>query len=297
MIKNKYLLTGSILLAFLLFVMYVGPKLPIVDTKLEGERLYFPENGKFQKAPYAPSERQWFGSDRDGRDIFSLIVMGTKETILLIFGITILRYLIAIPLGLSGYKNKGIMSKLIYGWHKLLSSLPTIFVAIIILNMPFLVYAEHRMYWAILALALLEVGRVSYIIQQQAHLISKKPYMDAGITIGMKPVNILKNYYLPNLAPDIATNFCLDIGRVALLMGQLAIFGIFMKVDFVQVGYGVSEIVNTSLEWGTMMKEARKDVVTAFWIPFYPALALAYIIFTFNILGEGLRRFFNRHLE
>ncbi|MCR2821789.1 ABC transporter permease [Lederbergia panacisoli] len=295
--RNKYLITGSILLAFLLAVMFIGPYMPFVDTKLEPERLYFPENGKFQKAPFAPSERQWLGSDRDGRDIFSLLVMGARETMLLIFGITILRYLIAIPLGLSGYKNKGILPKIINGWHKLFSSLPIIFIAIIMLNMPFLVFSEHRMYWAILTIALVEVGRVSYIIQQQAYLISKKPYMDAGITLGMKPVNLLKNYYLSNLAPDIATNFCLDVGRVALLMGQLAIFGIFMKVDFVQVGYGVTEIVNTSLEWGTMMRESRKDVVTAFWIPFFPALALAYVIFTFNILGEGLRRFFNRHLE
>jgi len=295
--RNYHLWIGGVMALLLMMLAVAGPHLPFVDSKLEPQRLLFPQGGGVMKAPFPPSEQFPLGSDRDGRDMLSMLVLGARETLLLILGITLIRYLIAVPLGLLGYKNKGFLSVLIHGWNQLFSSLPVIFMAILLLSLPlFLVYNENRFYWVIAIIALVDVGRVSYVVQQQAHQLSKKPFMEAGITLGVRPFGMLKNYYLTNLAPEIATNFCIDIGRVALLIGQLAIFKIFVSQEFVQTAYGMMELVNTSLEWGTIIKDARRDVLKAFWIPFFPALALAYTIFTFNILGEGLRKYFNRHM-
>lgn len=295
--KNKLLIVGIILSAFLFIIMFAGPYLPFVDSELEAKRLYFPEPRKVMTAPFPPSEKHIFGSDRDGRDLLSLLVMGTKETLIFILGVTILRYVIAVPLGMLGYKNKGLFSWIIQGWHKFFSSMPSNLIVIIILNLPFLLYSNHRFLWAFLIIALFEVGRVSHIIQQQSYLLSKRPFIETAVTIGVKPFSILKNHYLPNLFPEIITNFCLDIGRVALIIGQLAILNIFLTIEMVQLNYGFSHIVNTSLDWPSMMSNTRQDIRSAFWIPFFPALAITFTIMTFTILGEGLRKHFNRHLH
>ncbi|MBS4202511.1 ABC transporter permease [Lederbergia citrea] len=294
--NNKPLIVGLILSAVLFFIMFAGPYLPFVDTELEAKRLYYPEKGKIETAPFSPSERYILGSDRDGRDLFSMLILGAKNTIVFIIGIALLRYAIAVPLGMFGYKKKGIVSWIIQGWDKVFSSLPSNLLIIIILNLPFLLYSKDRLIWAFLIIALFDVGRVSQIVQQQSNQLSKKAFIETAKTIGVKPFSMLKNHYLPNLAPEIITNFCIDVGRVTLLIGQLAILNIFLKQELIQVNYGYSEIVNSSLDWPSIMTDTRKDIRSAFWIPFFPALALTYMILTFNMLGEGLRIYFNRHL-
>ncbi len=284
----------AVLLAFLTII---GPSLPFVDAELKGERVIFPGPGEIETAPFPPSDKFPLGSDREGRDLLSLLVVGAKDTFLLIFMIVIIRYVIAVPLGLLGMKNKGFFSWLNKWWNQLFSSFPVIFTTALLLCLPFLLFHEQRYYWSILIIALVEVGRVGFIIQQQAHTLSQKTFIEAGITIGVKPFKMLTSHYFPNLFPSIVVNFFIDAGRVIMLIGQLAILNIFISQELTQINYGQSEIFNTSVDWATLIREARKDVVTAFWIPFFPMLAIVISTLTFNILGEGLRKYFNRHMQ
>ncbi|MBP2243161.1 peptide/nickel transport system permease protein [Cytobacillus eiseniae] len=295
--KNYYLFIGLILASFFAFFTFFGAHLPFIDAELSGERVIFPGPGKIETAPFPPSDKFPLGSDREGRDLLSLLVIGAKDTFILIFMIVIIRYIVAIPLGLLGFRNKGFFSWLNKWWNQLFSSLPVIFTTALILCLPFLLFHEHRFYWTILIIALVEVGRVSLIIQEQAHTLSQKTFIEAGITIGVKPVKMMVSHYFPNLMPSIVVNFFIDAGRVAILIGQLAIINVFISQELLQVNYGQSQILNMSVDWGTLIREARRDVISAFWIPFFPMLAIVLSTVTFNILGEGLRQHFNRHTQ
>lgn len=292
MLKNKYLTIGTILLGLLLFMTFLGPMLPFVDNELKIERMKFSEDGGMRRAPIEPSEGFPLGTDREGRDILSMLIVGAKETLFLIFMITALRYVLAIALALLASKGTGIFYKILSVWNQVFSSLPTIFSAIIIVSIPYFVFNENRLAWFIVLVALIEVGKAGMIIQQQANSISKSAYVEAGITVGVGPMGLYSRYYLPNLLPEIFVNFCIDLGRTALLIGQLGIFGIFVSQQFLQTNYGSGEVLNTSINWATMIGAARNDIFLNFWIPFFPALALTIVIMIFNILGEGLRQHF-----
>ncbi|MEH7390527.1 ABC transporter permease subunit [Bacillus sp. JJ1503] len=295
--RNYYLIIGLIMASILAFFTIFGPSLSFVDSDLKGERVIFPGPGKISVAPFPPSDMFPLGSDREGRDLLSLLIMGAKDTFILIFSIVILRYIFAIPLGLLGMRNRGVISWLNKWWNQLFSSFPVLFTAALVLTLPFLLFHEHRYYWTIVIIALIEVGRVSFIIQQEAYGLSQKPFIEAGITIGVDPIKMLVSHYFPNLFPSIIVNFFIDAGRVAILIGQLAIINVFLTQDIVQVTYGYSELINTSIDWATLIREARKDVIRAFWIPFFPMLAIVISTLTFNILGEGIRQHFNRHIQ
>ncbi|MFE8697657.1 ABC transporter permease [Cytobacillus sp. FJAT-53684] len=295
--KNYYLMIGLIMTGMLALLTIFGESLPFVDAELKGERVIFPGPGKIETAPFPPSEKFPLGSDREGRDLLSLLVVGAKDTFFLIFIIVILRYALAIPLGLLGMKNKGFFSWLNKWWNQLFSSFPVIFTTALILCLPFLLFHEQRFYWSIFVIALVEVGRVSFIIQQEAHSLSQKSFIEAGVTIGVKPINMMLSHYLPSLLPSIWVNFFIDAGRVAMLIGQLAIINVFISQELIQINFGQSQIFNTSVDWATLIREARRDVITAFWIPFFPMLAIVLSTLTFNILGEGLRQHFNRHMQ
>ncbi|WP_077620517.1 ABC transporter permease [Bacillus sinesaloumensis] len=293
--RNWYLITGLFMLSILLFVTFVGPQIPYVKEGVEEGRIRFTDGSKeFIRAPFTPSQQPPFGSDHEGRDLLSLIVMGAKETLKVILGIVVLRYLIAIPLGLLATRKNNPFSWIVTAWNNIFSSIPIIFSALLLLAIPALVMNENRLWWSILLLALIEVGKVSHIIREETQRIAKKPYIEAGITIGMSPLRLAFGNILPNTYPSIIVNFFIDIGKTCLLIAQLGIFGVFLSQIFIQTNYGVGELVNTSLNWPTLLGQARRDIISSIWIPFWTCVAISLTMFTFTILGEGLRRYFDR---
>ncbi|WP_339148848.1 MULTISPECIES: ABC transporter permease subunit [unclassified Sutcliffiella] len=295
MLKNKALWTGGLFLLLLILVAAFGSYFPYVKEGLEEKRLIFPESGGLEKAPFAPSADFPLGSDHEGRNMVSLLVMGAKDTLLLIFLITTIRYLVGVMLGAIASLGGRFISNVLNVWDQIFSSMPVIFFAILAFNLPLLIYAENRFWIVIFSIALVEVGRVGVTTRDQLIHVKNKPYIDAARTVGVTNFGLAKNHYLPTLLPTMLVNYCFDIGRVALIIGQLGIFSIFITMQFVEVPPGgMFQLVNTSFNWPTILGDARKDIYTAVWIPAAAAFAIMYVILTFNILGEGLRRHFSR---
>lgn len=280
--------------AFLMIIMILGPFLPHIDPELH-KHLVWIKGDDIKVPPYPPSIKYPFGSTEDGTDLLSLIVLGTRDTFILVFEITIIRYLIAVPLGLAASRKKGPFHWILTGWNNVFSALPPLFSAILLLTAPFLLFNSHRLMWAMFLIALVEAGRVGYIIQQQSYAVSQRLYIDAVKTLGLKPSKIYYQHYLPVLLPEIIVLFFIDLGRVLLLIGQLGIFSIFISEKWVQTGFSNAKLVNLNHNWATLLASARGNILAHFWIGFFPAFAIAFSIFAFNLLGEGLRQFFSAH--
>ncbi|MEA3318553.1 MAG: ABC transporter permease subunit [Bacillota bacterium] len=293
--KNTALWTGGFFLVLLILVAVFGSSFSYVEEGLEGKRLIFPEAGGIVSAPFPPSADYPLGSDHEGRNMVSLLVMGAKDTLLLIFLITSIRYVVGVVLGAIASLGGRVISNILNVWDQIFSSMPVIFFAILAFNLPLLIYAENRFWIVIFSIALVEVGRVGVTVRDQLMHVKTKPYIDAARTVGVTNFGLAKNHFLPSLLPTMLVNFCFDIGRVALIIGQLGIFSIFITMQFVEVPPGgMFQLVNTSFNWPTILGDARKDIYTAVWIPAAAAIAIMYVILTFNILGEGLRRHFSR---
>lgn len=297
MIKQKSFLIGCVMLSFLLIITIIGPFLPFVDRELTDDTVRFHEDGGFSTAPFPPS---WsspfepFGTDGEGRDLLSLIILGAQDTLLIVLFITIIRYIVAIPLALSAIKQTGPAYWVLNSWNKVFSALPPIFSAVLLMNMPFLLFSPNRMTWVIIILAFIEVGRVGYILQQEGNLVSKSLYVQAGLTIGNTPAGLYMRYYIPALLPSIITNFFLDLGKVMFLIAQLGVFSIFVSQTWVQLDIAYGELQNASFNWATLLGETRSYLRRETWIVFYPALAITYTIISFYLIGEGLRSHFTR---
>ncbi|MEM5016956.1 ABC transporter permease subunit [Metabacillus indicus] len=292
--RNIPLIAGLIMLAVLVIVAWAGPMIPSVKEGIAQQRMVFNESGTFERAPFPPSLQHLFGTDADGRDLLSLVIMGAKDTLLLIFVISIIRYVAALLLALLSLPEKSPFRAVIYSLNGFAASLPIMFAAILFITMPVFTFSPYRVYWVVLILSLSDVGRVAYVFQQSMKSISHTQYVEAGVTIGNSPFGLFSRHYLPNLLPDAVIHFFMDLGKVALLLGQLGILSIFVTQVFVQLNYGYGELQNTSLNWPTLLGMARSDMIRGFWIPFFPALALTYLILTFNFIGEGLRKHFSR---
>ena len=213
--RNWSFWLGLFMLGLLIFLAVFGAKLSFVDPSPGDSRMRFYEDGSMARAPFPPSVEDPLGTDSDGRDLLSLLIIGTKDTLRYIFLITTLRYIIAIPLAFLSAPKRGLAHIISNGWNSLFSSVPAVFSAIILLLLAKPIWefesdSSLPMYWSILLLALMEVGRVSVLLSHEIHDLSEKEYVKAGIVIGNSPLKLYANYYLPNISQSMIINFCND---------------------------------------------------------------------------------------
>ncbi|GAA0342057.1 ABC transporter permease [Bacillus carboniphilus] len=290
---NLQLKLGISFLIILITIAIAGPFLPFVDNELtkEGMRRI---DGKMEIPPFPPSEENWLGTDRYGVDVFSMLVLGTKEVLLIIFSITILRYIIAVPMGVMAFYSKWIKGFMDF-ISQAFSFVPAIFMIILLVNLPYLMYSPNRLWWAIVIIALLEVGRVSELIFTQVRSISSRTFIEAAITVGTSPPKLFRKYYLPALLPELTVNFFLDLGRTLFIVGQLGVINIYIthKIQVIQAAFiPVFEVQNTSNAWPLLFDQVLFDIYTYQWIPFSACIAISIVVYGFFTLSEGLRKHF-----
>jgi peptide/nickel transport system permease protein len=76
--RNTLLVIGLIMLMFLIFITFIGSFLPFIDQDIKEVQYIWTKDKVPLAPPFGPSELFPFGSDRQGRDILSIIVMGEK---------------------------------------------------------------------------------------------------------------------------------------------------------------------------------------------------------------------------
>lgn len=301
--KNWSLLVGVIFCSLLVIISLVGEYLPFVTTEPAPE-YYMTENGEIVTPPYPPSDAYMLGTDANGNDLLSQLILNTGGTLWIIFFITLIRYLVAIPLAIIASRQEGFLYSFLYGWNHLGSGLPTLFAAILFMHLPFIQASSNSYMYAIIVIALLEAGRVGYIFQQQAYDLSTQTFVESGRMVGNTSFGLYRRYYFPYLLPQMIVTFVLDMGRVMLILGQLALFNIFLSQTFTLDG-SVFSVSSASGDWMSMLADSRSYIRTNIWIPFWPTAAIAFAIISINLLGEGLRQHFenksksryNRKLE
>ncbi|MFD1780390.1 hypothetical protein ACFSFW_17125 [Fredinandcohnia salidurans] len=299
--KNWSLWTGLVLLGFMIFISFVGPHLPFIDDTVPEHRMRFYDGGEIGRAPFPPSKEDPLGTDREARDILSMIVLGAKDTIKIIVFITLIRYIIAIPMAFLASTKKGIAYMVSNGWYSLFGSIPTIFAAILLLEIVPVGDLDNAVYWKVLLIALIEVGRVSYILSHEIYEVSQKEFVQASVTVGSTPLQLSVMHYLPSVSQSVVVNFFNDLARVTLLLGQLALFQYFIEhaIDYIPGGGTFHEdsgynSVTGLFDWPGLLSAARYEVMKAVWIPLFPALALTLLLLTFQFLSEGFRKLFAR---
>lgn len=289
--KNWKLIVSSIFLLGLLVIVFAGPKLPFVDSKLERTVVLKTETGSFLLPPIAPREEFPLGTDHDGYDILSLIIMGTKETITIVALVVLIRYVLAVPLAIGSFYSK-LLERVLQIWQQLFSFLPPIFFVSFFVALPFIFFAPDRGFRVIVVLAVLEVGRVAEVMLQHMKETKRRPYIEAGIAAGCSPFKMFKDYYFPVVVPTIIILIINDMGRVLFLIAQLGVVHIYVTHKFVTFESGAYEVVNTSLAWPTLFKTITADIFTYQWIPFSVIGAIAVTIFIFNMFADGLQKLF-----
>ncbi|WP_449538735.1 ABC transporter permease [Ferdinandcohnia sp. Marseille-Q9671] len=291
--KNPSLVIGTILLSFIFILAIFGPYFPFIDKELT-EHLYLTyEDGTMVTPPFPPSEDFLLGSDRQGVDLLSRLVIGTRETLLIIISVVFVRMLVGMLLGMGAFYSR-FLKGVLQIWYQVFSYIPPIFLLVMIVGIPFFLYSPNRPLWFILVLALLEVGRVGDVIHKHVTAISAQPYYEAGIVAGGTPLGLSRRYLLPNMLPQLITLIANELGRTLFLIAQLGIVGIFISVTFENDASGAYYAVNTSDSWPLVLSTVLKDMWGVKIIPFSAIFLISITVLSFYLIGNGLVKKMNK---
>jgi peptide/nickel transport system permease protein len=225
------------------------------------------------KAYQPASPEFWLGTDQIGRDLFSRLIYGARNTIGIAFLTTLFSFVIGGTLG--------VLTALKRGWLDLgLSRIVDAFLSIPVLIMALMLLAVFgkSVINLILILALLDSTRVFRLARATALDVVVMDYVEAAKLRGEGMGWIIFKEVLPNILPPMITEFGLRFCFVFLTISALSFLGVGIQPP--------------TADWGSMVAESKTlitfPVRTFPWIPapFYPAIAIALLTVAINFVVD-----------
>jgi glutathione transport system permease protein len=217
-----------------------------------------------------PSYRHWFGTDHQNRDIFSRILVGTADTLLIGFVSVSIGAVIGTVLGLlAGYYGRWV-DGLITRFTDILLAFPGILLAIAVIAL-----LGPGLTNIIFAVAFFTVPTFVRIVRGSTLALKEKTYVEAAQAIGVKDSVIISRHIFPGTISVVLVYFTMRVG-IAILIGA--------SLSFLGLGGDI-----TAPEWGAMLSSAKDNSMNVFHPTFFPGMAIVITALSFNILGDGLR--------
>ena len=223
----------------------------------------------------APSSDHWFGTDKQGRDVYSRVIYGGQVSLAigLIGSLVIMTFGLAYG-SISGYFG-GRVDNVLMRIVDVLYAFPTLLFVILMQ-----VLLIDGFNWPPFLAMIVGISGVSWmgtarLVRGQFLSIREKEYVEAARMIGAKPLGMITRHMLPNSLGPIIVSLTLGIPSLIMFEATLSFIGLGLPPP--------------RPSWGQMLNEGWKAMRTSPHLVIFPAVALSLTMLAFNFLGDGLR--------
>lgn len=250
----------TIFLLFLLLALF-GPMLAPYELN---QQIY-------ADARQAPSATHWFGTDNLGRDVFSRVILGARDILILAGLGTLLAVISGATFGLlSGYYG-GWLDELLMRFFDSLLAMPALLLALLLLGT-----LGPSTSSVLIVIPLVYTPIVARVVRSVVLSVKTKAFVEAARIQGESLGHILFREILPSVLPALAVEASLRFSYAIFLVASLGFLGVGVQPP--------------SPNWGLMVSEARQYVGQLPWALYYPAGAIALVVIGVNLMADGLKR-------
>ena len=223
-----------------------------------------------------PSPEHIFGSDKQGRDVFSRVLYGARTSVMIGFAAVSIAAVLSSLIGISSGYYGGKVDLTFQRFVDIVQAFPGL-IFIIFLFSIFTATAGSFASQVVLALTLgfLFSAGSSRVVRSQTISTVQNTYVEAARVVGASDRRIMARHVLPNVFTVIIINISVQLGSVILIESALSFLGFGVQPPFPS--------------WGRMLQEAQLDMLLHPYLAFFPGLAIALSVYALNMFGDALR--------
>ena len=264
-LRDKTFLIGALILGIWLFITVFGN---FLAPNAAGDQ-------DFQFVSKSPSLKFPFGTDSNGRDVFSRVILGTRLIVVMAFSATILGTILGTSLGLATGYFKGKFDMIVMRLIEAISAIPVLIIALLAIA----ALDGRSPTLTVIVIGFVFTPNIGRTVRAAVLGESELEYVAAARLRTERTRHILFREILPNVLPPIIVEFTVRLGYAIFAIATLSFLG-------AGVEYG-------SPNWGSQIAENWGNIYSNVWWPTaFPALAIASLAVSINLISDSLLEIF-----
>lgn len=231
------------------------------------------QNLRGRNAPPFDLSKGWLlilGGDALGRPLLARIIVAAQNTMAIAAGAVLASLTIGSSLGLVAGYSRGKWAQIIPRLADVIMSFPSLLLAVIVLYM-----LEPSAANIVLVLAITRIPVYLRTARAEVLEVRERMFVQAARVMGASDTRIVFRHILPVILPTLLTIATLDFAFVMLAESSLSFLGIGIQAP--------------EMTWGLMVSQGRQYLTTAWWLSFWPGLAIILTTLSLNLLSNWLR--------
>jgi peptide/nickel transport system permease protein len=257
--KNKQALVGLVVLCiFILIAVFADRIAP-----------YWYDDQNHSRALMHPSGEFIFGTDNLGRDVLSRLIYGSRYSLMIGFFAVGISVVFGTILGvIAGYYQK--LDNIIMRTMDLFMAIPQILLAICIVTA-----LGSGLFNLMLAVGLSSTPQFARVVRASVLSTKEQEFVEAARAIGANDARIIISHILPNSLAPLIVQATLAMARAIISASALSF-----------LGFGIQP---PEPEWGALLAAGRRFIRTHSYLTVVPGLAIMAVVYSLNVVGDGLR--------
>lgn len=258
--RNHLALVGGLVVLCLAALAILAPVISPWD----------PHRPNLKQILASPSSAHLMGTDQLGRDVLSRMLYGARVSLAVGFVSVGIATAIGIALGsLAGYYG-GTVEGVVMRFVDLMLVFPRFFLLLAVLA--FL----HPSIWTIMTvIGMTGWMGVTRLVRAEFLSLKEREFVLWSQSVGAGSLRVIWRHILPNAMAPVLVAMTLGIPAAILTESGLSFLGLGVRPPYAT--------------WGNILNEGKDAIEIAWWLSFYPGLAILVTVLSYNLLGEGIR--------
>jgi peptide/nickel transport system permease protein len=229
----------------------------------------------YAHALQGPSIRHWFGTDESGRDLYSRVIYGARESLLIGLGAAAVGILLALVLGSLAALAIRPAAVVVDRFVEVMFTFPALLLALLLIAI-----AGPSAVTEIFAVGLGTAPGYARMIRGQILAAKNSSYVEAATALGHSRTRIVFSHILPNALRPLIAVFALSVGQSIVWASSLSFLGL-----------GVAP---PSSEWGALLDAGRGYITQAGWLEVVPGLVIVAVALAATTIGRHLQSYLEK---
>lgn len=266
LVRSPSFIVGAAVILFWITCAVLGDRITPYDPRFDQT----PEIGA------APSWQHLFGTDRLGRDVFSRVLAGSRDILLIAPLATLLATLVGTTLGLITGYFKGIADDTISRVVDALLAIPLILLAVTVVA----AIGSRSTWTVIIVIAAVFSPIIARTVRAAVLGEADLDYVEAARLRGERSPYVMFSEVLPNVMPPILVEATIRLG-----------YAIFAVATLSFIGFGLQP---PSPDWAVQIADNYQDLAFEWWTVLFPAMAIASLVVAVNLVSDSVQQVLER---